>query len=156
MLHKLTLSAQKSSFPTALGLRVTGVDDSTFSCTGDAYSAITMPNADTHVARILQEDDTSLAYEFVSNDLLRTTTTTTHSLPTLHVLTGSQVPRIHGCTHHTLNHDQTFCCSDLEYVNRRTSATRASTRSRSVASALWQRIIPSSRRSQRSASLSSN
>ena len=60
VLHKLTLSAQKSSFPTALGLRVTGVDDSTFSCTGDSYSAIAMPSADTHVSRVLQEDDTSL------------------------------------------------------------------------------------------------
>ena len=60
VLHKLELSAQKSSFPTALGLRVTGVDDSTYSLTGDAYSAIAMPSADTHVSRVLQEDDTSL------------------------------------------------------------------------------------------------
>ena len=60
VLHKLELSAQKSSFPTALGLRVTGVDDSTYSLTGDAYSAIAMPNADTHMSRTLQEDDTSL------------------------------------------------------------------------------------------------
>jgi len=72
VLHKLELSAQKSSFPTALGLRVTGVDDSTFSVTGDAYSAISMPNADTHVSRVLQEDDTSLAYEVRS--CIRTTT----------------------------------------------------------------------------------
>jgi len=63
VLHKLELSAQKSSFPTALGLRVTGVDDATYSLTGDAYSAIAMPNADTHMSRTLQEDDTSLAYE---------------------------------------------------------------------------------------------
>ena len=66
VLHNLTLSAQKSTFPTALGLRVTGVDDSTFSLTGDAYSAIAMPSADTHTSRILQEDDTSLAYECMS------------------------------------------------------------------------------------------
>jgi hypothetical protein len=92
VLHNLTLSAQKSTFPTALGVKVTGVDDSTFSLTGDAYSAICMPHADTHTSRILQEDDTSLAYEFVSNGLLRTTTTTTHSRPTLLVLTGAQVP----------------------------------------------------------------
>lgn len=60
VLHNLTLSAQKSTFPTALGVKVTGVDDSTFSLTGDAYSAICMPHADTHTSRILQEDDTSL------------------------------------------------------------------------------------------------
>ena len=56
----MTLSAQKSTFPTAVGMRVTGVDDSTYSITGDAYSAITMPGADTHVATTLQKDDTSL------------------------------------------------------------------------------------------------
>ena len=60
----MTLSSQKSTFPTAVGLRVTGVDDATYSITGDAYSAITMPGADTHVSRTLQKDDTSLAYEF--------------------------------------------------------------------------------------------
>ena len=81
----MTLSSQKSTFPTAVGLRVTGVDDATYSITGDAYSAITMPGADTHVSRTLQkaptdsnqhqlpvaythtccqQDDTSLAYEF--------------------------------------------------------------------------------------------
>ena len=63
VLHDMTLSAQKSTFPTAVGMRVTGVDDATYSITGDSYSAITMPGADTHVARCLQKDDTSLAYE---------------------------------------------------------------------------------------------
>jgi hypothetical protein len=60
VLHEMKLSSQKSTFPTAVGLRVTGVDDSTYSITGDAYSAITMPGADTHVSRTLQRDDTSL------------------------------------------------------------------------------------------------
>ena len=63
----MTMSSQKSSFPISLGIRVTGVDDSTFSQTGESFSAITMPNADTHVARSLQQDDTALAYEFVSD-----------------------------------------------------------------------------------------
>jgi len=92
VLHKLELSAQKSSFPTALGLRVTGVDDATFSLTGDAYSAIAMPNADTHVSRVLQEDDTSLAYEFVR----RAPLTHTHTLHSHHTRScaGAEVP---GC-----------------------------------------------------------
>ncbi len=34
VLHKMTLSAQKSTFPVALGIRLTGVDDSCFSQTG--------------------------------------------------------------------------------------------------------------------------
>ena len=63
VLHKMTLSAQKSSFPIALGVRITGVDDSCFSQTGESYSMITMPGADTHVSRVLQEDNTELAYE---------------------------------------------------------------------------------------------
>lgn len=60
VLHKMTLSAQKSTFPVALGIRLTGVDDSCFAMTGESYSMITMPNADSHVERVLQEDNTEL------------------------------------------------------------------------------------------------
>ena len=60
VLHKLTLNEHKSTFPVALGVRVTGVDDSTFSATGESYSTITLPNADSHSAKVLQEDDTGL------------------------------------------------------------------------------------------------
>ena len=60
VLHKLEMVAQKSSFPVALGIRITGVDDSTFSQTGESYSAVALPNADTHISRTLQEDDTAL------------------------------------------------------------------------------------------------
>ena len=42
---------------------MTGVDDSCFSQTGESYSMIAMPNADSHNARVLQEDNTELAYE---------------------------------------------------------------------------------------------
>ena len=34
VLHKMTMSSQQSSFPVALGLRITGVDDATFAQTG--------------------------------------------------------------------------------------------------------------------------
>jgi len=34
VLHKMTLAAQKSTFPVALGVRITGVDDSCFAQTG--------------------------------------------------------------------------------------------------------------------------
>lgn len=64
VLHKMAISAQKNTFPVALGVRITGVDDSTFSQTGEAYSAISLPATDLHTARTLQEDDTALAYEF--------------------------------------------------------------------------------------------
>jgi hypothetical protein len=59
----MTLGAQKSTFPIALGVRITGVDDKAFSQTGESYSMITMPNADSHASRVLQEDNTDLAYE---------------------------------------------------------------------------------------------
>ena len=63
VLHKMTLAAHKSTFPVALGIRMTGVDDSCYSQTGESYSMIAMPNADSHNARVLQEDNTELAYE---------------------------------------------------------------------------------------------
>ena len=34
VLHKMTLASQKSTFPIALGVRITGVDDATYSQTG--------------------------------------------------------------------------------------------------------------------------
>ena len=64
VLHKMTLASQKSTFPIALGVRITGVDDATYSQTGESYSMISMPNADSHIPRVLQEDNTELAYEF--------------------------------------------------------------------------------------------
>lgn len=63
VLHKMSLAAHKSTFPIALGIRMTGVDDSCYSQTGESYSMIAMPNADSHNARTLQEDNTELAYE---------------------------------------------------------------------------------------------
>jgi len=63
VLHKMTLAAHKSTFPVALGIRMTGVDDSCYSQTGESYSMIAMPNADSHNSRVLQEDNTELAYE---------------------------------------------------------------------------------------------
>ena len=49
--------------PAALGVRITGVDDQTYSQTGESYSTICLPNANTHTERVLQEDNTDLAYE---------------------------------------------------------------------------------------------
>ena len=59
----MAISAQKNTFPVALGVRITGVDDATYSQTGEAYSTISLPSTDLHSARTLQEDDTALAYE---------------------------------------------------------------------------------------------
>ena len=83
VLHKMTLSAHKSTFPVALGVRLTGVDDSSYSQTGESYSMIAMPNADSHNARVLQEDNTELAYECLLQRLKprHTNQSTKHASP---------------------------------------------------------------------------
>lgn len=60
VLHDLSVTHVSSSFPVSLGARVTGVDDNTFSSTGDAYSLIVLPNSNSPHARTLQSDDVSL------------------------------------------------------------------------------------------------
>ena len=44
----------------AVGARITGVDDKTFSSTGESYSTIVLPHAESTVAKKLQADDVSL------------------------------------------------------------------------------------------------
>lgn len=44
----------------ALGVRISGVDDSTYSQTGEAFSTIALPEMNTHTELSLQEDDTAL------------------------------------------------------------------------------------------------
>ena len=98
VLHKLSMSAQHSTFPIALGIRITGVDDACFSQTGESYSTITLPNANTHTSRTLQEDNTDLAYEEICFRIkpicpTQTTTHTQYSPFSLFVLAvRSQVP----------------------------------------------------------------
>ena len=79
VLHKMTMNSVQSTFPIALGLRITGVDDQTFSQTGESYSTIALPNANSHTARTLQEDNTDLAYEFVSTAAVERTRTQEHT-----------------------------------------------------------------------------
>merc|ERR1712118_65553 len=54
----------KSTFPVSLGARITGVDDRTYSSTGESFSMICLPNSESHKEKSLQADDVSLAYEF--------------------------------------------------------------------------------------------
>jgi len=64
VLHSMTLSSVKSDFEVPIGLRITGVDNATFSLTGEAYSHIVAPKTESIAARVLQKDDVALAYEF--------------------------------------------------------------------------------------------
>lgn len=123
VLHKMTLAAHKSTFPIALGVRMTGVDDSCFSQTGESYSMIAMPNADSHNARTLQEDNTELAYEC---KLLRLKPHhTNHASPCAPCSVGSraQVPGLHCREYalplnhtrvHTRAHTPPSLCTDLD------------------------------------------
>ena len=60
VLHDLSVKHVKSTFPISLGARITGVDDKTFSVTGDSFSTIVLPNAESTVSTSLQADDVSL------------------------------------------------------------------------------------------------
>lgn len=64
VLHSMSCDNVVSTFPIAVGARITGVDDCTFSSTGEAYSMVALPNTNIANERKLQADDVSLAYEF--------------------------------------------------------------------------------------------
>jgi len=53
----------KSTFPMSLGAKITGVDDKTYSSTGEAFSTVILPHSESHTEKKLQADDVSLAYE---------------------------------------------------------------------------------------------
>jgi len=64
VLHDLSVEHIVSSFPVSLGAKITGVDDHTFSSTGEPFSMIVLPNSNSSNVKKLQSDDVSLAYEF--------------------------------------------------------------------------------------------
>jgi hypothetical protein len=60
VLHSMTLASVKSDFDVPVGVKLTGVDNSTYSLTGENYSAIVGPNTESNTARVLQKDDVAL------------------------------------------------------------------------------------------------
>ena len=92
----MALRSQQSNFPVALGVRISGVDDSTYSQTGEAFSTIALPEMNTHTELSLQEDDTALAYEFVRTNRVEPTTATQHChANTTPTRAGTQIPGLH-------------------------------------------------------------
>ena len=89
----MTMNSVQSTFPIALGLRITGVDDATFAQTGESYSTIALPNANSHTARTLQEDNTDLAYEARLFKPKPTSHTPDSPLPMFVCAVRAQVPR---------------------------------------------------------------
>jgi hypothetical protein len=64
VLHSMTLANVSSDFDVPVGVKISGVDASTYSLTGEAFSTVVGPKSTSNVARTLQSDDVSLAYEF--------------------------------------------------------------------------------------------
>lgn len=65
IVHSVSAVAARSSFPVALGAKITGVDETTFSGTGNSYSMIVMPGK-TDSTQVLQRDDVSIARDFAA------------------------------------------------------------------------------------------
>lgn len=64
VLHNMTLASATSDFSIPIGIKVTGVDNTAFSLSGEAFSHVVPSNTSTSTARVMQADDVSLAYEF--------------------------------------------------------------------------------------------
>lgn len=60
VLHSMDVSHVKSTFPISLGARISGVDDSTYTSTGEAFSHVILPNSESSSSKKLQADDVSL------------------------------------------------------------------------------------------------
>lgn len=60
VLHSMTLASVKSDFEVPVGVKLTGVDNSTYSLTGEAFSTVIAPKTESNVARVLQKDDVAL------------------------------------------------------------------------------------------------
>jgi len=64
VMHSVTANSVKSTFPVAVGAKMTGVDENTFSSQGVGYSMIIAANQHNNNATTLQRDDVSIAYDF--------------------------------------------------------------------------------------------
>ena len=64
VVHSVSAQSISSTFPLALGARIHGVEDKSFSSVGSPYSMIVMPNQKSSRAMKLQEEDVSVAYDF--------------------------------------------------------------------------------------------
>ena len=53
-----------SVFRAAVGAKVTGVEEKTYSSIGSAFSMVALPNQKSTATQTLQEEDTSVAYDF--------------------------------------------------------------------------------------------
>lgn len=60
VLHSIEMQDVKSTFPVAVGLNATGVDNKAFSITGESFGAVVLPESSGSQTKTLQADDVSL------------------------------------------------------------------------------------------------
>lgn len=54
VLHSMDVSHVKSTFPISLGARISGVDDATYTSTGESFSHVILPNSESSASKKLQ------------------------------------------------------------------------------------------------------
>lgn len=64
VVHSIDAIAMKSTFPIQLGVKILGVDNTTFSSIGNPYSMIVMSETSSNIPIELQKEDVSVAYDF--------------------------------------------------------------------------------------------
>lgn len=64
VLHSVTLEEASSNLPVSVGVKIPGVDNNTFTLTGESFSHVLPPEATSSTARVLQSDNIDAAYEF--------------------------------------------------------------------------------------------
>lgn len=60
VVHSIEAKSMHSTFPIALGSKISGVEEKTFSSIGAPYSMVVLPNAKKEAPVKLQEDDVSV------------------------------------------------------------------------------------------------
>ena len=123
VLHSMEAKSIHSSFPIALGAKISGVEEKTFSSIGAPYSTIVMPNSKKEAAVKLQEDDVSVAYDFARRYPVRASNDSNSATHLMH--THTYLVRGVWCT----------CCS--RGTRQKIWRAMAFTRSRSAASSSW-------------------
>ena len=64
IVHEISARSVKNDFPLTIGSEITGVDQTSYSSTGKAYSMIAFPDQSSDGTRILQQENVNSAYKF--------------------------------------------------------------------------------------------
>lgn len=66
VIHGVDATSVSSSFPIQLGVKITGVDNSTYSSKGESYGMVIPSKASSEIPKELQKDDVSMAMSFAN------------------------------------------------------------------------------------------